>query len=774
LDGLLRDVEGVSLTDLTQLDPNAQNAAAIKFVQSALEVGVQYDQAAALNAQNVLSTFRAQQGSQLQQLNAYNSYLETLTAQRNSLATQLAAATNQVNALQALQATGTATPAQAAELLAAQASVQSLSSSLSTTNTLISGAGAPPALTSPPTLVGTGVTAPASGSPMSSSLMGFSDVLNNLPAGVKNNLSTALGNPTLPATKRLDNFITLLYERLAREVSVLQDDLMRDPENEAFLLQFDVGLYPSKRATDHVARVEFDLNCPGCKIYSLYPGMSAYNIANYTGSSKRTTLWGNVLTLLGFGLSASYRRQVDTLQGGLIQSVYTAGFQNGVLDTARDYSREDKGQYPGKESAAFAGQSFGWYYGQAPTEKVVTPGIRTTFAMLTVPRELIRNTKDGFGNVHACLAFDINGAWARRDNPTLQHSYFSALGDAAKVTSFPAYYPLHHPLYTHDDEKSYVFKRASVTLPAVAEDAPLVARREHQKLHVIRMEYNTVYAPPPEPSSTPPPTSTTVSTSSNSTASPMTSTSTSSSGTSTTTTTTTTTSSAPSDKSATPPPATPPTYANLYPLPCPKYECSALLIRLDRPIDPNLVVTVNGQSLQRVRDWRGRATSVLPAAQSGSDLSAQAAASGTTFSKQLQDGRSLLESDKFEANSWFPLNSRDLLLNVSKSVATEEEFPIIQVAEPGGTVTIPYDLQRSTTELLINHFRIKPQTCESISETILRNYGPDIAPPALLPVVTRRWHRAPVERSLCAIDFPAALWSRTHTKEVLCSGWTYW
>jgi hypothetical protein len=739
LDGLLRDVEGVSLSDLTQLDPNAQNAAAIKFVQSALEVGVQYDQAAALNAQNVLSTFRAQQGSQLQQLNAYNSYLETLTTQRNSLATQLAAATNQVNALQALQATGTATPAQAAELLAAQASVQSLSSSLSTTNTLISGAGAPPSLTSPPTLVGTSVTAPASGSPMSSSLMGFSDVLNNLPAGVKNNLSTALGNPTLPATKRLDNFITLLYERLAREVSVLQDDLMRDPENEAFLLQFDVGLYPSKRATDHVARVEFDLNCPGCKIYSLYPGMSAYNIANYTGSSKRTTLWGNVLTLLGFGLSASYRRQVDTLQGGLIQSVYTAGFQNGVLDTAKDYSREDKGLYSGKESAAFARQSFGWYYGQAPTEKVVTPGIRTTFAMLTVPRDLIQNTRDGFGNMNACLAFDINGAWARRDNPTLQHAYVSGLGDAAKILAFPGYYPEHYPLYNHDDEKSYVYKRASVKLPAAPDDVPLVARRERQKLHVIRMEYNTVYAPPPEPASTPPPTSTTVSTSSNSTASPMTSTSTSSTGTSTTTTTTTTTSSAPSDKSATPPPAAPPTYANLYPLPCPKYECSAMLIRLDRPIDPNLVVTVNGLSLQRVRDWRGRATSILPAAQSGSDLSAQAAASGTTFSKQLQDGRSLLESDKFEANSWFPLNSRDLLLNVSKSVATEEEFPIIQVAEPGGTVTIPYDLETSTTELLINRFHIKPQTNSSITEGILKRYATDTPPPPAIQSAAPLW-----------------------------------
>ncbi len=723
LDGLLRDVEGVSLSDLIQLNPNSQNAAAVRFVQSALEVGVQYDQAAAVNARNTLSTFQAQQGSQLQQLDAYNTYLQTLTTQRNNLASQLAAATNQVNTLQALQAAGTATPAQAAELLAAQASVQSLTSSLTATNSLISGAGAPPTLTAPPTLVGTSVTGPASGSNMSSSLNGFSQVLSSLPQGVQNNLSNALGSPTLPATKQLDNFITLLYERLAREVSVLQDDLMRDPENEAFLLQFDVGLYPSKRSSDHVARVEFNLQCPGCRIYSLYPGMSAYNIASYTGSSKRTTLWGNVLTLLGFGLSASYRRQVDTLQGGLVQSVYTAGFQNGVLNTPDD-------KYSPEETAGFATQSFGWYYGQAPTEKLVTPGMRTTFAMLTVPRNLIEKNEDRFGNVNTCLGFKINGAWARRDNPTLQHSYVSALGDVAKVLSFPAYYPANNPLYNHDDEKSYVYKRASVKLPASADDVPLVARREHQKLHVIRMEYNTVYAPPPPPSSAPPPTSTTTSVSSSSTttpAAPSTSTSTATSGTTTTTTTTTTTGAAPAATSTPPPAPAAPSYPNLNPLPCPPHECSAILVRLDRPIDPNLVVTVRGQPLQRVRDWRGRATSILPAAQSGSDLSAAASGSGSISLKQLQAGRSLLESDQFEPNSWFQLNARDLIMNVSKSVATDWEFPFIQISSPGGTFAIPVDVQRNTTELIVNGFRFKTETDLSIRQAVLRNYGADLA-----------------------------------------------
>jgi hypothetical protein len=110
LDGLLRDVEGVSLGDLTQLDPSQQNGAALKFVQSALEVGVQYDQAAALNAANTISSYNALHASQLQQLDQYNNYMQTLTIERDRLAAQYAASSNEVNALQALNDAGTITP----------------------------------------------------------------------------------------------------------------------------------------------------------------------------------------------------------------------------------------------------------------------------------------------------------------------------------------------------------------------------------------------------------------------------------------------------------------------------------------------------------------------------------------------------------------------------------------------------------------------------------------------------------------------------------------
>src|SRR5207249_9815971 len=102
-------------------------------------------------------------------------------------------------------------------------------------------------LAAAPTLQNTSVLPPASGAETHPSLLGFGDFLSKLPQGVQDNLSTSLKAPSLPATKRLDNFITLLYERLSREISVLQD-VVRNPDNVAYMLQFDVGLYPSKKA----------------------------------------------------------------------------------------------------------------------------------------------------------------------------------------------------------------------------------------------------------------------------------------------------------------------------------------------------------------------------------------------------------------------------------------------------------------------------------------------------------------------------------------------
>jgi hypothetical protein len=66
------------------------------------------------------------------------------------------------------------------------------------------------------------------------------------------------------------------------------------------------------------------------------------------------------------------------------------------------------------------------------------------------------------------------------------------------------------------------------------------------------------------------------------------------------------------------------------------------------------------------------------------------------------------------------VNSHELLLNIAVNVATDEEFPVIQVADPSSLVVIPHDLRRNVTELIVNGFRMKLQTEAGIQREVAR------------------------------------------------------
>lgn len=652
LDGLLRDVEGVSMADLVQLDPNKQNAAAIKFVQSALGIAVQYDQAAQVNNSNTLQNWQTQHDVQVKQLDEYNNYMQGLTAQRDQLTRELFSANNVVTSLQSLhdRDPNSFSPAQQDQLTAAQGRATNLNTQLTQVNAMITNAGPAPSLAAPPTVTGTSATAPAA------QLSNFGDLLKSLPSGVINNLSTALNSPTYPATKQMDSFITLLHERLAREISAMQDDLIRDPNTSAYLVQFDVGLYPSSESKNHMARVEFELKgCGGCKVYSLYPGQSSYNVANYQGSSKRRSFAGNVATLIGLGISANYQRQEDALKGSLVQSIYISGFQDDTEDDPDSSAKKDDDKIT---------QHFGWYYNTAPFDEYVTPGIRSTFAIITVPQGYIqKQTKPCNINpsTGAALCFNTLRNWPHRDNPKAYKSETKASRDH--------------------------LQRVAVRLPGSEDpiDLPPAVTSDKQRLHILRMEYNTVTYKMPNAAP----------------ASPA----------------------SPATASITPTPTPSPAQA-AYPglNGCKKDECATILLTLDAPIDPNLVVTVHGTPLHRVRDWRGRATSVLPPVQSLSDIGPQPA--GVTAPKsETVASRSLLETDQLEPNSWFAVTSHDLLLNISHDLAGEEAFPMVQISDPGKrTLVIPNDLRQNFTEIIFDGFRLLPNTKEAIRRHVANNF----------------------------------------------------
>jgi hypothetical protein len=671
LDGLLRDVEGISVSDLTQLDPNAQNAGAIKFIQSALELGVQYNQTIGVSNATTMQTWQAQYQQHQQQITQYNSNLQQLHDQQNTLTQQIVAQSTIVTNLQQLQASGTTlTTPQANALTNAQQSLTNLQTALTSVNSAIASAGAPPTLPTAPVLQTPTVQGPASGTSMSSTFYGLSDLLGKLPAGIQSELTSALQSPSYPATKRLDSFITLLYERLSREISALQDDTMRDPDTEAFLLQFDVGLYPANRTKNHMARVEFQLNdeqCKGCKIYSIYPGQSSYNVANYTGESRRRSFWGNLSFLIGLGVSGAYTRQEDTLHGSLVQSVYTSGFQD-ITDQ-------------GTEGAV---QRFGWNYGAAPFEMYVSPGIRSTFAILTVPRKLIEERQQPAQADNppqaGCFALSVEANWSLRNNPFYNHAHF--LERDASIDS---------------DRKSTVRKTLTILLPGTA-GAPKLAttiKREPQKLHVVSFEYNTVYT------TTPP--------SSGATTASLTPASTT---------------------GASPPPSSgvaagTATLANG----CRVKQCAEVLIGLDQPIDPNLVVTVNGTVLERVRDWRGRATSILPPAESLSDLTSSAsgptggAGSQGSLRSLTRTAPGLLEADQIGPDTWYALDSHRLLLVISNTTVPDEDFPTIRITDPSKkVVSLPQDLDEGFSELLVNGFHLAARGGEQFDQFLRNRY----------------------------------------------------
>src|SRR5258708_21748922 len=106
------------------------------------------------------------------------------------------------------------------------------------------------------------------------------------------------------------------------------------------------------------------------------------------------------------GVSGTYSRQEDTLHGSLVQSVYTSGFQD--ID----------------EEAGGAVQRFGWNYGAAPFEIYVTPGVRSTFAILTVPRKTIEQQQGDDELKPGCFALNVEANSSLRNDPFYNRAHF--------------------------------------------------------------------------------------------------------------------------------------------------------------------------------------------------------------------------------------------------------------------------------------------------------------------------------------------------------------
>ncbi len=348
LDGLLRDIDAVQLASLTGLNANESNQALLDFLSTSLNIKVDFSQRAAVLNGLELEKVNAVRPAELQRLQVFNERMRQAEARRVEVERQLAEARDRLAKLDPNSTN------YERDKGIEEGKITALTTERTELGTILSQAA--PSVTS----VDTSKLGDAQGiqpTALPTPLINASDLKDALKA--KFNAK----DPSLPATKQLDNFVTLLQERLSRQLSISFDDNAR--EKKLYLVQFDVGIYPQKDSENHVLRVEFDIsrengaNAP--LAYDLYPGVSAYNMTEYWGKSRGTGIAGSASFLFGFGLGAEYKRQRDQVRSAMTQSVYISGFGAGT-------------------------SKFGWYFGPSPFEKLISPGNRTAYAVIALDK----------------------------------------------------------------------------------------------------------------------------------------------------------------------------------------------------------------------------------------------------------------------------------------------------------------------------------------------------------------------------------------------------
>jgi hypothetical protein len=350
LDGLLRDTEGISLASLSGLDPNALNARVVDFLQSVIQASINADQTAAVQNAAAESLFKASQGL----LGTQTAAAQALSAQKLNLLQSLAQAMDAQQMRIAALPSGTTcgNDPQCQQLQQNVADLNALWTALGNASTAVGTPGtlSPPSLTG---VIGTAGNAPA--------LAGIVDP--------KTFLTTALGSTggSLPPREQLENFITLLNDRLTKQLALSLDEDGLRGDYVPVVAEFDVSINPLTSRKNQTAVAEFKLisTTTGCSggqpiVYNLYPSLSAFNVADVQGKSSAFMLNGGIKGLF-VGGSGSYQREHDRVTQALRQSVYMSGFRNGQSQV-------------------------GWVYRAPAFTSTIRPGMYSTFAVVLVPR----------------------------------------------------------------------------------------------------------------------------------------------------------------------------------------------------------------------------------------------------------------------------------------------------------------------------------------------------------------------------------------------------
>jgi hypothetical protein len=181
--------------------------------------------------------------------------------------------------------------------------------------------------------------------------------------------------------------------------------------------------------------------------------------------------------------------------------------------------------------------------------------------------------------------------------------------------------------------------------------------------------------------------------------------------------------------------------------PKPHTSAGSVLVEFDDLIDPELVVTVGGTPLKRVRDWRGRATPV-----SATDTIS------VNGQKVGHDG--LLEADTYDIDTWMSPNPHTVLINLSTdlagSLAGVMAFPPIRLHNGSGEAT---DLQG-----VLQNWQT---TLKELRVGGIKYASPPFSTSALLPLLYAQ-SRKPVNFRLGLSSNSTLLYAKDKSREREC------
>ncbi len=240
----------------------------------------------------------------------------------------------------------------------------------------------------------------------------FTDRIKKIVDGMK--------EPRFAASIALDNFIGMQYEIIAKQLTLLRDEV--GPDERIIFLELPSSIYTAAcKGDEYIAQVQWevteyyddskfnvrpfvrdhssvmseteqnqwrrgnylkirddaiknersnrtyfangwsDANTSNVRAIDIIPRQSSLNVNDVQSTTSQKNFLGVMKLLSGIGVRVDYQKQRELYEQYLQQEVFASGFGKGR-------------------------NAFGWTFGPLPGTKRIAPGVRTTYAVLVIPR----------------------------------------------------------------------------------------------------------------------------------------------------------------------------------------------------------------------------------------------------------------------------------------------------------------------------------------------------------------------------------------------------